>query len=259
MQIFEDEVHVWHSFLSLTALQLDRMMSYLSPLEVERTVNFHFQKDRDRYIASHGILREIIGGYIDKNPECLSFTRNAFGKPFLSSDDNPIGLLFNLSHSYDLAVFAFTLKRRIGIDVELIKTEAVRDRTIEYVFSPREVAGLRNLPAELQTAAFFNCWTRKEAFIKAKGEGLSIPLNQFDVSFVPGEPACLLRVGWDNGEAKRWRLHDLSVSREHAGAVAVEGHDWKLKCFNWSYWEIRCGHRSCGPYYPVGSQPNDGD
>ncbi len=165
----------------------------------------------------------------------MSFTRNAFGKPFLSLDDNIIGLSFNLSQSHDLLVSAFTLKKQIGIDIEFMKSDVARDRTAEYVFSPREVARLRNLPAELQTAAFFNCWTRKEAFIKAKGDGLSIPLNQFDVSFVPGEPACLRRVEWDNGEAKRWHLHDLNVGKEYVAAVAVEGHDWKLKIWNWSY------------------------
>ncbi len=235
MQIFEDEVHVWHSFLHLTVSQINKMRSYLSSIEIERAAKFQFQKDKERYIASHGILREIIGRYTGTNPSCLSFIHNAFGKPFLYLDDNIIGLSFNLSHSHDLAVYALTLKRQIGIDIEFIRSDATRARTAEYVFSPREVARLRNLPAELQTAAFFNCWTRKEAFIKAKGNGLSIPLKQFDVSFVPGEPACLLGVEWDNGEAKRWRLHDLNVSKQYAAAVAVEGHDWKLKRWNWSY------------------------
>ncbi len=206
------------------------MMSYLSPLEVERAVNFHFQKDRDRYVASHGILREIIRSYTGKNPSCLSFTRNAFGKPFLSIDDNIISLSFNLSHSHDLAVYALTLKRQIGIDIEFMRSDSARDRTAEYGFSPREVAQLRSLPAASQTKAFFNCWTRKEAFIKAQGEGWSIPLNQFDVSLIPDKPACLLRTEWDTNEAKRWSLSDLNVNKEYAAAVAVVGNQRQWEC-----------------------------
>lgn len=144
----------------------------MSPIEVEKAAHFNFQKDRERYIAAHGILREIIG-------------------------------------RYTLAVYAFALKRKIGIDIEFIRSDVVKDSTAEYSFSSCEIAQLRSLPAASQTKAFFNCWTRKEAFIKAKGEGLSIPLNQFDVSLIPNKPACLLRTEWDTNEAKRWSLSDL--------------------------------------------------
>ncbi len=246
MQIFKDEVHVWHSFLHLTVSQLDKMRSYLSPIEVERAAHFSFQKDRERYIAAHGILREIIGRYTNKNPACLQFIHNAYGKPFLSLDDNLFILSFNLSHSHDLAVYAFALKRKIGIDIEFIRSDVVKDSTAEYSFSSCEVAQLRSLPATSQTKAFFNCWTRKEAFIKAKGEGLSIPLNQFDVSLIPDKPACLLRTEWDTNEAKRWSLSDLNVNKEYAAAVAVEGHDWKLKCWNWSFNGDHRSHKALG-------------
>ncbi len=147
MQIFEDEVHVWRSSLDLTGLQVDRMMSYLSAEEVKRADHFHFQKDRKQYVASHGILREIITRYTTKNPACLSFIYNGFGKPFLSLDDNNTGLSFNRSHSHDIAVYAFTLKRRIGIDIEFVRLDIDKESTAEYSFSSREITQLRSLPA----------------------------------------------------------------------------------------------------------------
>ncbi len=247
MQILEAEVHVWRCSLDLTVSQVDRMMSYLSSEEVKRADHFHFQKDRKRYIVSHGILREIINRYTAKNPACLSFVHNAFGKPFLSLVDNNTGLSFNLSHSHDMVVYAFTLKRQIGIDVEFVRLDLDKDSIAEYSFSSREVVQLQSLPDELQTKGFYNCWTRKEAFIKAKGGGMSIPLDRFDISLVPGQPVCLLRTQWDNNEANRWSLHDLNVGKDYAAAVAVEGRGWKLKYWDWL---LSNSSNSCCPVTP---------
>jgi 4'-phosphopantetheinyl transferase len=120
----------------------------------------------------------------------------------------------------------------VGVDVERIRPKVAQEKIAERFFSPREVTLLRALPAPLQATAFFACWTRKEAYIKATGEGLTLPLDQFDVSLVPGEPAALLRTAWDPQEAARWALQDLAPAPGYRAAVAVAGHDWRLTCWD---------------------------
>jgi 4'-phosphopantetheinyl transferase len=140
------------------------------------------------------------------------------------------GLRFNASNSHGLALFAVSCGRELGTDVERIRADVASDQVAERFFSPGEVAVLRSLPNHLQTTAFFHCWM-KEAYIKAHGEGLSIPLDQFDVSLAPGEPPALLSTQQDPVEASRWRLEELNPGPGYMAARAVEGHNWKLKCW----------------------------
>jgi 4'-phosphopantetheinyl transferase len=141
---------------------------------------------------------------------------------------------FNLAHSHELALYAITRGREVGIDLERIRSNLVDEQIAERFFSPREVVVLRGLPTHRQREAFFNCWTRKEAYVKAKGQGLSIPLDQFDVSLAPGEPAALLSTQWHPQEASRWSLQKLNPGCGYVAALAVEGHDWQVKCWQWS-------------------------
>ena len=120
----------------------------------------------------------------------------------------------------------------MGVDVERIRPEVAQEKIAEHFFSPREVTVLRALPTPLQAPAFFACWTRKEAYIKAKGDGLTLPLDQFDVSLAPGEPAALLHTAWDPQEAAGWALQDLAPAPGYRAAVAVAGHDWRLTCWD---------------------------
>ena len=120
----------------------------------------------------------------------------------------------------------------MGVDVERIRPEVVQETIAEHFFAPREVIVLRALPAPLQATAFFACWTRKEAYIKAKGDGLALPLDQFEVSLAPDEPAALLRTAWDSQEAACWALQDLAPAPGYRAAVAVAGHDWHLTCWD---------------------------
>ena len=161
----------------------------------------------------------------------MRFVYGPHGKPELASDGGETGLRFNVSHSHGLALYAITRHREIGVDVERIRPEVASETIAEHFFSPREVAVLRALPATLQATAFFACWTRKEAYIKARGDGLSLPLDQFAVSLAPGEPAALLYTAWDAQEAARWALHDLASGPGYRAAVAVTGHDWQLTCW----------------------------
>src|SRR5205823_1032898 len=159
---------------------------------------------------------------------------NAYGKPALSSPESELGLNFNLSHSHHIALYAFTYSRNLGIDVEYMRSNVEYEQLAQHFFSPYENAILHAVPTDLKREAFFNCWTRKEAYIKARGEGLSIPLDVFDVSLRPGEPAALLDSREEAQEVARWSLYELAPGPDYAGAVAVEGHGLHLRCWQWA-------------------------
>jgi 4'-phosphopantetheinyl transferase len=228
-----DEVHVFYTSLEVSDRRLETLEKTLYPFEQERADRFRFPQDRKHYIAGRGILREITGAYLKKDPSRLVFKYNSYGKPFLLDDSYTIDLSFNLSHSRGTALYAFTIGRDVGIDIEYMRSDVVEDSTAEHTFSKNEIAALRDLPRDIQTRAFFNCWTRKEAFIKAKGQGLSIALDQFDVSIIPGEPAKLLRTEWDAAERNRWTLEELNVGAEYAASLAVKDQEFILKCWEW--------------------------
>jgi 4'-phosphopantetheinyl transferase len=225
------EVHVWRALLDQPQSLTD-FLATLAADEQERAARFLFQKDRERFIAARGMLRAILSRYLDVRPDDLSFGYSAHGKPFLVSE--PGGdVRFNVSHSHGLALFAFAQKRDLGIDVEQVRLEVAGQRIAERFFSACEVAALRGLPANQHTEAFFNCWTRKEAYIKARGEGLSLPLDQFDVSLAPGQPPALLRAGMAANEAARWSMIELAPAAGYKAALVVERRDWQLRCWRW--------------------------
>jgi 4'-phosphopantetheinyl transferase len=138
-----------------------------------------------------------------------------------------------LSHSDGLVLYAITRGREVGVDVERLRPDFAVLEVAKKFFSRREVTALVALPENQWPKAFFNCWTRKEAYIKARGEGLTLPLDRFDVSLVPGEPAALLYTNDDPQEASRWSLQELVPESGYVAALAVEGHDWRLKCWQW--------------------------
>lgn len=179
------------------------MLRVLSADERERAARFHFLKDREHFIAARGLLRLLLSRYLDLPPQQLSFSYSPYGKPALAGERDCTSLRFNVSHSHGVALYAFTLEREVGVDVEYIRQDVVGESIAEHFFSAQEVTSLRALPAGVQPQAFFNCWTRKEAFIKARGEGLSFPLDQFDVSLVPGEATALISTRNDPQEAAR--------------------------------------------------------
>ncbi len=207
----------------------------LSPDEHTRADRFYFQKDRERFTIARGLLRIILGRYLNMEPCCLQFRYNPYGKPALANESGGNGLRFNLSHSDGLALYAITRGREIGVDIERIRPDLAEGQMAERFFSSREVKALRALPPSSQPVGFFNCWTRKEAYIKASGKGLTLPLDQFDVSLVPGEPAALLCVSGDPEESSRWCLQDSSPGPGYVAALAVEGHNWRLKCWQWQF------------------------
>jgi 4'-phosphopantetheinyl transferase len=229
-----DEVHVWRAALNLEKPRLHSLKQILSEDERARTERFYFEKDREHFIAARGLLRTILGRYLDQEPSELRFCYSRYGKPSLAASAGESALRFNISHAHGLALYAVTSGREIGIDLEHLRADFAGEDIAERFFSRREVEALRALPADMRQKGFFNCWTRKEAYIKARGEGLSLPLDKFDVSLAPGEPAALLSTPGDPREAARWSLRELEPGPGYVAALVVEGHDWRLKCWQWT-------------------------
>jgi 4'-phosphopantetheinyl transferase len=228
IRIRDDEVHVWAGDQNQPAEIVSAFHRTLSEDERSRAARFKFEKDRVHYVVARGMLRRLLGYYLGTPPDRLRFRYSEFDKPALAEEFQASRLRFNLSHSGGRALLGFTLGREIGIDIEQIRPDFATEDIAERFFSGCEVEQLRSLPKELQAEAFFNCWTRKEAFIKAIGEGLSCPLNQFDVTLTPGEPARLLATRVAGQPASAWSLRSLNVGPAYRAAIVVQGADWSL-------------------------------
>jgi 4'-phosphopantetheinyl transferase len=226
-------VHVWRAATECPSRIAD-LARLLTPDENDRANRFHFKKDRDLFVRARGLLRTILGRYLHVEPERLRFDYSKFGKPALVDTDG-MPLRFNVAHSGDQILFAFALAREIGVDVERVRDDLATDEIATRFFSPHEVTTLRALPADLRVESFFRCWTLKEAYIKARGEGLSLPLDRFTVSVDPREPAALVAVEDVPEEVSRWSLWDLNPCAGYAGALAVEGRNLRLKLWQWSH------------------------
>jgi 4'-phosphopantetheinyl transferase len=218
----DNEIHVWHQTLAPESADVENFRSLLSTDELQRAGRFRFDADRKEYSVSRGTLRALLGSYLNVPPQELRFSHSAYGRPSLLAETSANTLDFNISHSGEVALLAFARGRRIGIDVEKVRRDFATSEIAERFFSTAERAALRELPQEQRHEAFFRCWTRKEAFIKALGEGLSHPLDQFDVSLAPGLPAALLATRPDVHEVARWKLWDIQVPAHYAAALAAE-------------------------------------
>ena len=233
VQLGPGEAHVWRIRVGDAPASLAELWPILSTEERERAQRYRFERDRALYVAAHGALRLILGGYLGCEPGDLQGVTGPFGKPALRDQEGPEGIRFNLSHAQGLALCAFARGREVGVDVEPVRAEVSRGLA-ERFFAPGEVAALHALPAEAQPEGFFRCWTRKEAYIKARGEGLSLPLDQFEVSLAPGEPARLLKALGGARERERWWLAELSAGSGYMAALAVEGGPVRLALWDWA-------------------------
>jgi 4'-phosphopantetheinyl transferase len=213
-----DAVEVWRGSLDHADSVVARLRRLLSPDELARADRFHFERDRRRYIAGRGQLRVLLSRRLGLAARHIRLIYGAYDKPHLPGGE----LWFNVSHSGPVVLFALTTVDEVGIDVELDDGDFARDRIAERFFSRAEVAVLRSLPADQQARAFLTCWTRKEAFIKARGDGLSLPLDSFDVSLASGQRAALLRTEWSGSEPTQWSVSDLSDrGAGYIAAIAV--------------------------------------
>ena len=235
-----DEAHVWRASLHQPEAVFQLLQKTLSADEVERAARFHFERDRRRYIIGRGILRAILAGYLNRPPGDIQFSYGPQNKPALAaaSPKNNLSrkrtyLQFNLSHSHDQALYAFARRREVGVDLEQLRPLPDRDDIAGRFFSARENTIFQALPPLQREEGFFNCWTRKEAYIKALGDGLAHPLGDFDVTLRPGEPAVLLAVKRSPDEVSRWSMRALTPFPGYVAALVVEGHDWRLQCWDW--------------------------
>ena len=229
-----DEVHVWRAALVRHPVEIEALRGTLSEDELLRAERFRFSRDRSKFIAARGILREILSRYLCLPPTLLRFGYNAFGKPELCEEVGGATTRFNLSHAGEIALYAVAAGREVGVDVEFVREDVACAEIAADFFSRREAAALLALPADVRTRAFFNCWTRKEAYIKAHGAGLSLPLDGFDVTLAPGEPAALLSTRDDEQEAARWSLTELFPGIGYAAALAVRAPAPPLRCWQWT-------------------------
>lgn len=223
-----DEVHLWHA--SLDDHGADELEPLLSADEISRASQFHFAKDRKHYVVARGLLRKLLGAYVGVGAGDLSFAYAQKGKPRLAESLASL-VQFNLAHSHGKAIYAFSVGREVGVDLEFMRADFAGDKIAERFFSPTEVTTLATVSTELRQRAFFDCWTRKEAYLKARGEGLSLPLDEFDVAFAPGEAAALLGNRKEPADVARWTMQSVPAPDGFAAALVVEGQDWRLRTF----------------------------
>jgi|HubBroStandDraft_5_1064220.scaffolds.fasta_scaffold59391_1 4'-phosphopantetheinyl transferase len=210
--------HIWSRALEVPTELQEACFELLSPEERRRAARYRAGRPRTDFIVTRGTLRLLVAKYLRVEPQGLSFHFSEYGKPHL---DGPSDLRFNVSHTDGLALLAFARTRAIGVDVEKINAAPDARKLAERFFSVREREFLEDLSGDELRAAFFRCWTRKEAYVKARGEGLSLPLHQFDVSVAADEAHALLATRPDPSEAGRWILRDLPVNSGYAAALAV--------------------------------------
>ncbi len=251
----DDHVHIWRVPLNQSSERTALSLEVLSPDEREKAARFRFDKDRNQFVQARAALRTILSEYLNVPPQNLEFSYGTHGKPALANGHASSNLRFNLSRRAGLALIAVTRGRELGVDVELVRADVPFFEIADVSFSSAESATLHSLPESLRVAGFYNCWTRKEAYVKARGEGLSFPLKQFDVSLTPGEPPMLLNVRDDIlslhddmppvhdkvvsirddvDEVDRWTLQELPVGENYVAALAVEGTNLNVTCRDWA-------------------------
>jgi len=228
----ENEVQLWRVDLESIGADEARWQKLLSSDEAMRASRFHFANDRQRFVAARALLRTILASYLTTDPIELVFTYSKREKPSLGPAHAGSGITFNVSHSGGIALYAFTRQRELGVDVEQIRRDFEVEAIARRFFSPSEQEQLAKLPAAERMEAFFRCWTRKEAYIKATGDGLSLPLSQFDVSLAPGDKNALVATRPDESEAGSWLLQEVPAGPGYVAALCARGRDWTLN--DWS-------------------------
>ena len=235
LQLTSGEVHCWCASLDASPEACARLHATLTDDERNRSARFRFARDRRRFIVARGALRNLLGRYLQIPPEQISFSYNAFGKPELRPEFAH-RLKFNLSHSAGLALIAIAAASDVGVDLEYIRAQSDYANVARRFFSAAEVDYLTDLPSHRHAEGFFSCWTKKEAYVKACGEGLAISFNSFSVPLKTdpaAAPAELDVASTDIVPAKRWSLYTLWPAPGYVGALAIEGTGWRLRQRQW--------------------------
>ena len=223
------EVHVWCAQQNFSEKHLLNFQHLLDAEESSRSYRFHFDRDRKRFIVRHGLLREILGNYLSMHPTEVRFAYNPHGKPSLSDDLQAQNLNFNMSSSGDLTLLVFARGRQVGVDIEKVRQNFEFEEIVERFFSENERRAFQSVKPDGKLRAFFCIWARKEAYVKAQGQGLSVPLNSIDVFGDPYNKAEIFVADRGALEKDRWSLLDLDPLPGFAAALALQGKDWRLK------------------------------
>jgi 4'-phosphopantetheinyl transferase len=230
MPISAEELHVWRIDQRAWAARREELEALLDNDERTRAARFKFDRLTLGFTIARGRQRTILGRYLGMDPASLRFRLGAHGKPELDLAEGAPPLRFNLSHSGDFVLLAVTHDQRVGVDIEaMTRTIGEMEDIADRFFAPAEFEIWRSLPSADRRHAFFLCWTRKEAFLKALGDGLSRPLDSFEVELRPGAPARLLSL--DGEPVAAWRLVGLDPGSDYAGAVCYEGEELEMRLF----------------------------
>jgi len=224
-------VHIWSLNFVVNDDAYNKYHSLLSEDEKTRASKFKFYKDKRCYVVGKGVLRLLSGKYLNNDAKAIVFEYGKQGKPKFKYEAH---LNFNVSHSGDIAIIGFVYDHTIGIDIEIIKDDFDTLEIANNFFSKKEIAELRKIPNPQKHIAFYRCWTRKESFIKAKGQGLSFPLDSFSVSIDSDEKSELLETKWDEHEKNFWNLFSFSPKEKYIGAISVRGEVNKVQYFNFN-------------------------
>jgi 4'-phosphopantetheinyl transferase len=224
------EVHVMRASLEAPPERVAALRALLSDDERARADRFHFDRHRRRFVVARATLRQLLAGYTGRRPQELVFAYGALGKPALAGGGD---LYFNVSHSDELAIYAVTRGHEVGVDVERLRDLPGAERIAARFFSVPEREELSALPPAARVAGFFTCWTRKEAYVKARGDGLAHPLHAFAVSAAPGSPAWLRSTSAEAADVARFSLAALPVGEGFVGAVAVESSRCRISSARW--------------------------
>ncbi len=222
------EVHLYCAPLDKPAAELAPFVAILSAEEQTRAARFHFERDRQRFIVARVGLRRLLSRYLAVAAAEITFCYNAFGKPSLAPPYAASGLTFNLAHSGEFALYALACQRQVGVDIEAVRPQVEYEQLTHHVFSLAEQQSLQSVPLAQRREAFFHGWTRKEAYIKAQGMGLSLPLDQFTVTLAPDATPRLVSTQHAPAEADRWSLQSIPTPPGYVGAVVAEGQDWRV-------------------------------
>jgi len=227
----ENEIHVWRASTNMPPSVGNQLAQWLSPDELARIGRYRFERDRLRFMTSRGILRILLGAYLELDPKQLIFDYGPHGKPHVNQESTQSPIQFNLSHSEDLSLFAFTKNARIGVDLEHLRPIPEVDQICERFFTLGEKTTMRGLPEDQKLEAFFTGWTRKEAYVKAMGESILPALDQVEVSLIPGESTHLI-IDLDNPEMiDKFSLISLVPYKGYLAAIAVENKSWVIRHF----------------------------
>ncbi len=227
IELLPQQVDIWRVELDCHCEEIRPFLAMLSEDEQKRADRFYFEGDRQRFIVARGMLRSLLGKYLQLAPEQIEFRYSTKGKPLL---ENPYhSLHFNLSHSGDLALYAIA-SQPVGIDLEQIRPLPDAEQLAKRFFTPREAEAIASVPRAQKQAAFLNAWTRKEAYLKATGDGLA-GLDEVEVSLLPGMPAKLLNIKGNSELASEWFLEEIDPHSDYVAAVAIAGREWQLCYF----------------------------